>query len=75
MTKDNEPIILPPPRIHKIEDRVKSRLGGMPRVLFSPCNATQMNQILKKRVAVPFNESVFESTVIPKIAAIAAYEH
>lgn len=59
----------------KIEDRVKSRLGGMPRILFPPYNAPEINQILRKRVEVAFNEGVFESMVIPKIAAIAAQEH
>jgi cell division control protein 6 len=59
----------------KIEDRVKSRLGGMPRILFSPYNAIQIGEILQKRVGVGFNESVFEDMVVPKIAAIAAQEH
>ncbi len=59
----------------RIEDRVKSRLGGMPRVLFPPYKAPQINEILRKRVAAAFNEGVFEATVIPKIAAISAQEH
>jgi cell division control protein 6 len=59
----------------KIEDRVKSRLGGMPRILFPPYNAIQIGEILQKRVAVGFNEGVFEDTVAPRIAAIAAQEH
>lgn len=47
----------------------------MPRILFPPYNAPEINQILRKRVEVAFNEGVFESMVIPKIAAIAAQEH
>jgi Cdc6-like AAA superfamily ATPase len=59
----------------KINDRVKSRLGGMPRILFPPYNAIQIGDILQKRVAVGFNEGVFEDMVAPRIAAIAAQEH
>jgi cell division control protein 6 len=61
--------------LDKIEDRVKSRLGGIPRVHFPPYNAIQINDILRKRVEAAFNEGVFESMVIPKISAIAAQEH
>jgi hypothetical protein len=37
--------------------------------------AIQIDKILQKRVAVGFNEDVFEGPVIPKIAGIAAQEH
>jgi len=47
----------------------------MPRILFPPYNAIQIGEILQKRVAVGFNEGVFEDTVAPRIAAIAAQEH
>ena len=42
---------------------------------FPLCNAIQIDKILQKRVAVGFNEDVFEGPVIPKIAGIAAQEH
>jgi len=47
----------------------------MPRILFPPYNAIQIDKILQKRVAVGFNEDVFEGAVIQKIAGIAAQEH
>ena len=47
----------------------------MPRILFPPYNAIQIEEILQKRVGVGFNEDVFEGAVISKIAGVAAQEH
>ena len=40
------------------------------RVLLAPYNAIQIGEILQKRVAVGFNEGVFEDTVAPRIAEV-----
>jgi len=59
----------------RMEDRVKSRLGGPPRVLFEPYNAIQIKQILDKRAFLAFNIVNMEASVVPKVAALAAQEH
>ena len=59
----------------RIEDRVKSRLGGMPKLLFEPYDANHLREILNKRAGVAMNSVNMEKAVIPKISAIAAQEH
>lgn len=57
-----------------MDPRVKSSLCEED-VLFSPYNATQIKDILKKRAELAFNDDVLDNGLIEKCAAIAAREH
>ncbi|MDH7508741.1 MAG: ORC1-type DNA replication protein [Methanomassiliicoccales archaeon] len=57
-----------------LDPRVKSRLGEE-KMVFPPYNAEQLQDILKQRAALAFEEGVLESSVIPLCAALAAQEH
>jgi cell division control protein 6 len=57
-----------------IDPRVKSSLAEE-EIIFSPYNALQLQDILKKRADEAFRESVLEDGVIAKCAAYAAREH
>jgi cell division control protein 6 len=57
-----------------LDPRVKSRLEGE-KMVFPPYNADQLQDILKQRAALAFDEHVLEPGVIPLCAALAAQEH
>ena len=57
-----------------IDPRVKSSLAEE-EITFSPYNATQLVDILKRRADAAFKENVLEEGVIEKCAAYAAREH
>ncbi|MEM4259197.1 MAG: orc1/cdc6 family replication initiation protein [Candidatus Pacearchaeota archaeon] len=57
-----------------IDPRVRSSLGEE-EIVFSPYNALQLQDILKKRADQAFNESILEEGVVAKCAAYAAREH
>ena len=57
-----------------IDPRVRSSLGEE-EVVFSPYNALQLQDILKKRADVAFKKDVLEEGAIAKCAAYAAREH
>ncbi len=44
-------------------------------ILFKPYNALQLQEILKQRAELAFNEGVLDDEVIPLCAALAAQEH
>lgn len=57
-----------------IDPRVKSSLAEE-EIIFSPYNALQLQDILKKRADRAFREDVLEEGVVAKCAAYAAREH
>ncbi len=57
-----------------LDSRVQSSLGEE-KVVFSPYNARQLEDILKQRAELGFKEGVLEEYVIPLCAALAAREH
>ncbi len=57
-----------------LDPRVRSSLGEE-EIIFSPYNALQLQDILKKRADQAFNEEVVEEGVVAKCAAYAAREH
>ncbi|MBS3065999.1 orc1/cdc6 family replication initiation protein [Candidatus Pacearchaeota archaeon] len=57
-----------------LDPRVRSSLGEE-EIIFSPYNALQLQDILKKRADKAFNEGILEEGVIAKCAAYAAREH
>ncbi len=57
-----------------LDPRVRSSLGEE-EIIFSPYNALQLQDILKKRADQAFNEGVLEEGVVAKCAAYAAREH
>lgn len=57
-----------------LDPRVKSRLEGE-KMVFPPYNAEQLQDILKQRASLAFDEGVIEPGVIPLCAALAAQEH
>lgn len=57
-----------------LDPRVKSSLSEE-EILFPPYNALELQDILKQRSMIGFNEGVLSPEVIPKCAALAAQEH
>lgn len=57
-----------------VDPRVRSSLAEE-EIIFSPYNAPQLLDILKKRAEQAFNEGVLEDGVVEKCAAYAAREH
>ena len=57
-----------------LDPRVKSSLSEE-EILFSPYNATQLQDILNQRTEEGFNPNTVEPAVITKCAALAAQEH
>jgi len=60
--------------IDTLDPRVRSSLGEE-EILFSPYNALQLQEILKKRSNEAFKTGVVSEGVIEKCAALAAREH
>ena len=56
-----------------ISPKIKSRLGEE-KIIFSPYNPSQLQDILKKRAEIAFDEEVLEEGVIPYCAAISAQD-
>ncbi len=57
-----------------LDVRVKSSMGEE-EMIFPPYNATQLQDILKERAKLAFNENALDDSVIPLCAALAAQEH
>jgi len=57
-----------------LDPRVKSSLSEE-EMLFPPYNALELQDILKQRVMLGFNDNVLSPEVIPKCSALAAQEH
>jgi cell division control protein 6 len=57
-----------------IDPRVRSSLGEE-ELVFPPYNALQLQDILKERAGLAFNDEVLEEGVLAKCAAFAAREH
>ncbi|MCE5296507.1 MAG: ORC1-type DNA replication protein [Euryarchaeota archaeon] len=57
-----------------LDPRVKSRLEGE-KMVFPPYNADQLQDILKQRASLAFDDGVLEQGVMPLCAALAAQEH
>lgn len=57
-----------------LDARVKSSMGEE-EMIFPPYNATQLQDILKERTKLAFNENALDDSVIPLCAALAAQEH
>ncbi len=60
--------------VDNLDSRVKSSLSEE-EVLFPPYNALQIQDILKERVKVAFEDNVLEEGLIEKCAAFAARDH
>jgi len=60
--------------LDNVDPRVRSSLSEE-ELIFSPYNALQLQEILKKRAETAFNEGVLEEGVLSKCAAFAAREH
>jgi len=60
--------------LDNIDPRVRSSLGEE-EIIFPPYNAPQLQDILKKRSDLAFNENVLQEGVLAKCAAYAAREH
>jgi len=60
--------------LEELDPRVRSSLSEE-EIVFPPYNALQLQEILKKRCSLAFNENVVEDGVIAKCAAFAAREH
>lgn len=60
--------------MENIDPRVRSSLGEE-EMVFSPYNALQLQDILKKRADQAFGEGALEEGVVAKCAAYAAREH
>ena len=56
-----------------LDNRVRSRLGEE-KIIFPPYKANQLEDILKERAKIAFEEEAIEIGVIPMCAAIAAQE-
>ncbi|MCD6477708.1 MAG: ORC1-type DNA replication protein [Candidatus Aenigmarchaeota archaeon] len=59
---------------NNIDPRVKSSLSEE-EIIFHPYNAVQLQNILRSRSKIAFNDGVIEEGVIEKCAALAAQEH
>ncbi len=59
---------------NNLDPRVKSSLSEE-ELLFHPYNATQLQDILRKRAEHAFRENILDPGVIEKCAALAAQEH
>ena len=57
-----------------LDPRVKSRLGEE-KMVFPPYNAEQLQDILRQRASMAFDQGVLEESVIPLCAALAAQDH
>lgn len=57
-----------------LDPRVKSRLEGE-KMVFPPYNAEQLQDILRQRAVLAFDEGALEPSVIPLCSALAAQEH
>jgi len=57
-----------------LDPRVKSSLSEE-EILFPPYNAVELQDILKQRVYLGFDQGAISEEVIPKCAALAAQEH
>ena len=60
--------------LDQVDPRVRSSLSEE-EIVFSPYNALQLKDILKKRAELAFKKNVVEEGVIEKCAAFAAREH
>ena len=60
--------------IDNLDPRVKSSLGEE-EMIFPPYNAVQLQDILRARANVAFEEGVVKEGVVEKCAALAAQEH
>lgn len=60
--------------LDNLDPRVRSSLGEE-EILFPPYNALQLQDILRERAKLAFNENVVDDGVIQKCAALAAREH
>ncbi len=60
--------------LEELDPRVRSSLSEE-EIVFPPYNAPQLQDILKKRAKLAFNENVLEEGVLAKCAAFAAREH
>ncbi len=58
----------------ELDPRVRSSLGEE-ELVFPPYNALQLQDILKERAGLAFNDEVLEEGVLAKCAAFAAREH
>jgi len=56
-----------------ISPKIKSRLGEE-KIIFSPYNPEQLQDILKKRAAIAFEPGIIEEGVIPYCAALSAQD-
>ena len=56
-----------------ISPKIRSRLGEE-KIIFSPYNPTQLQDILKKRAEIAFDEGIVDEGVIPYCAAISAQD-
>lgn len=59
---------------NNLDPRVKSSLSEE-EIIFHPYNAVELQNILKERCNIVFNEGVISEGVIEKCAALAAQEH
>lgn len=59
---------------NNLDPRVKSSLSEE-ELVFPPYNALQIQEILKRRTKIAFNEGVLDDGVVAKCAAYAAREH
>jgi len=57
-----------------LDPRVKSRMEGE-KMVFPPYNADQLQDILKQRASLAFDDGVLDQGVMPLCAALAAQEH
>ncbi|MGF3554926.1 MAG: ORC1-type DNA replication protein [Thermoplasmatota archaeon] len=57
-----------------LDPRVKSSLGEE-NLIFSPYNATELQDILNQRVSLALKSDAIDSDVVPLCAALAAQEH
>lgn len=60
--------------LEELDPRVRSSLSEE-EIVFPPYNALQLQEILKKRCSLAFNEGVIDDGVIAKCSAFAAREH
>ena len=60
--------------LEELDPRVRSSLSEE-EIVFPPYNALQLQEILKKRCGLAFNEGVIDDGVIAKCSAFAAREH
>ena len=58
-----------------IEERVKSRMGGLKKLLFKPYNAVEIKEILQHRADNGLTKDVVGNGTINRIASLSAQEH